>query len=224
MTRKPGLTLLCLLVPLVASADLLDVYGDLTGKTLLMPSALARLPEPMIADLPADRTNAIPRIERALAEQGLEVVQDGPHFVRVFRKEARESLTNAPLRGAELARAKGAETMPPGMIDFTAADWRQVLDIYAQMRGRTILRPATLPGPVIHLKTKGALSREEVLYAIETVLALNGISVVDDGAKFVQVLPMPQRAQTRAPKPEPGARLFDPNKVPSIGTGVRDRH
>ena len=43
----------------MAGADTLDVYGKLTGKTVLMPSALPRLPDSIIADLPADKTNAI---------------------------------------------------------------------------------------------------------------------------------------------------------------------
>lgn len=110
MTTRPILTLLCFLAPLVAGADTLDVYGSLTGKTVLMASGLPRLPDSIIADLPADKTNAIAKIERALSEQGVEVVQDGPNFVRIFRREARESLTNAPLRGAALAPLNGQET------------------------------------------------------------------------------------------------------------------
>src|ERR1035438_7809387 len=94
---------LCSLAPILARTDTLDTYGQLTGKTVLKPSGLPALPDSIIADLPADKTNAIAKIEDALSEQGLEVVQDGPHFVRVLRKEARGSLTNAPLRGAELA-------------------------------------------------------------------------------------------------------------------------
>jgi hypothetical protein len=219
MTTTRALTFLCLLAPLVAGADPLDVYGSLTGKTVLMPSGLPRLPDAVIADPPSDKTNAIARIERALSEQGLEVVQDGPHFVRVFRKEARASLTNAPLRGAELAGAKGQESLPPGGINFTQADLNQVLSIYSMLSQRTILRPVTLPAPTVSLKTQCALTKEEALYAFETVLALNGICVVHDGTKFVQVVPMAERAQveTRAPKPEPGAKLFDPKKVPSVG-------
>jgi hypothetical protein len=187
-----------------------------------MPSGLPRLPDAITADLPADKTNAIARIERALSENGIEVVQDGPHFVRVFRKESRESLTNAPLRGAELAALRGQEALPPGMIDFMGADLNQVLSIYAAMSQRTILRPMTLPAPTVSLKSQCALSKEELLYAFATVLALNGICMVDDGAKFAQVVPMAERAQveTRAPKPEPGAKLLDPKKVPSIGVSV----
>ena len=113
MTIRPALTLLCLFAPLVAGADTLDEYGNLTGKTVLMPSGLPSLPDAIIADLPAEKTNAIARIESAVAERGLEVVQDGPHFVRVFRREARDSLTHAPLRGAELAASKGEERCRP---------------------------------------------------------------------------------------------------------------
>ena len=214
---------ICFLAPLVAGAGALDIYGSLTGKTVLMPSALLVLPNLALSDLPPDTTNAIASIERALAEKGIEVVQDGLHFVRVFRKETRDSLTNAPLRGAELAVSKspatnasypgaavqgtmGKEAMPQGMIDLSRADLNPVLSIYAAMRQRTILRPATLPAPAISLKAQRALSPEEEAYAVATVLALNGISVVDDGARFVQVVPIAQRAQVKTGAPEPKAR------------------
>jgi hypothetical protein len=51
------------------------------------------------------------------------------------------------------------------------------------------------------------------------VFELNGICLVDDGPKLVQVVPMAQRwaVQAHAPTPEPGAKLFDPKKVPSMG-------
>jgi hypothetical protein len=210
---------LCSLAPILARIDTLDTYGQLTGKTVLKPSGLPALPDSIIADLPADKTNAIAKIEDALSEQGLEVVQDGPHFVRVLRKEARGSLTNAPLRGAELAVTPGTEVLGPGMIDFRNADLNQVLSIYGFMSQRTVLRPYTFPVPSISLKTQCALSKQEALYAIETVLALNGICMVNDGEKFVQVVSVWQRDQVKkaAPKPEPGAKLFDPKKVPSVG-------
>jgi hypothetical protein len=219
MTAKPALTLACFLAPLLAGADTLDAYGNLTGKTVLMSSALPRLPDSIIADLPADKTNAIAKIEGALSEQGLEVAQDGPHFVRVLLKQARNPLIYAPLRGVELATSPGKEGVGPGMIDFNHADLNQVLSIYAEMSQRTVLRPITLPSPTISLKTQRALTKEEALYAFVTVLALNDICVVDDGPKFVQVVPMAQRAQVNktAPKPEAGAKLFDPKKVPSMG-------
>jgi hypothetical protein len=221
------------LAPLLARADPLDVYAQLTGKTVLMPSALPALPDAIIPEPLTDKTNAVATIERAFAEKGIEVVQDGPHFVRLFRGNSRAILTNAPLRGAALAAASNAVTapapdqgmLPEGMIDFTGADINQVLQIYALMSQRTILRPAVLPAPTIRLKTSCPLSKEEGLYAFSTVLALNRVCVVEDGPKFVQVVPMEERARVkaRAPKPEPGAKLLDPNKVPSTGITVSVR-
>ncbi len=210
--------LLCLLSPLVAGADTLEVYGHLTGKTVLRPSTLPVLPEVTIGDQPADKTNAIVRIEKALADLGLEVVQDGPHFVRIHPKGERDSLMNAPLRGAELAPLSATESIGPGWLDFRNADLNQVLLIYGSLSQRTVLRPITLPLPGITLRTECALTKAETIYAMETVLALNGICVVKDGAKLVQVVPMAMRpaVKTAAPQPEPGAKLFDPKKVPAM--------
>jgi hypothetical protein len=71
----------------------------------------------------------------------------------------------------------------------------------------------------VSLKIQGALTREEAIYAMAKVFELDGICLVDDGAKFVQAVPSALRAQvkTNAPKPEPGAKLFDPEKVPALG-------
>jgi hypothetical protein len=229
MNRTRILAFICLLAPLVAGAEALEVYGRLTGKTVLAPAALPALPDSIVPDSLADTNKAIAAIEAALAEKDLEVVYDGPHFVRVFPKGSRDSITNAPLRGAELAPAKsqegasqGQHPLPEGMIDFYGADLLQVLDIYGMLRNRTILRPAILPAPVIRLKTAGGLTCEEGLYAVETVLALNGISIVDDGPKFVQVVATPQRAQvtTRSPEPEAGARMIPDGAIDFRGAGL----
>jgi len=43
------------------------------------------------------------------------------------------------------------------MIDFRSADLNQVLDIYSEMVGRTILRPASLAAPpAFTLTTRGS--------------------------------------------------------------------
>jgi hypothetical protein len=43
-----------------------------------MPSAMPALPELAPSNLPPDKTEAIARSERALSEQGLEIVPEGP--------------------------------------------------------------------------------------------------------------------------------------------------
>jgi hypothetical protein len=108
--------------------------------------------------------------------------------------------------------------MPAGVMNFSNVDAPQVLAVYAYIGHRTVLRPITL-NALVHLKTTCAISREEALYAMATVLALNGVAVMEDGEKLIQAVPMVQRSMVNlhAPKSDPAAKLLDPNKVPSLG-------
>jgi general secretion pathway protein D len=80
------------------------------------------------------------------------------------------------------------EMIPPGLIDFQGVDVSQVLEVYAQLVGRTLLR-AGLPSAQIVLKTETPLTKAEAIEALQAVLALNGIAVINVGDKFVKVLP-----------------------------------
>jgi general secretion pathway protein D len=83
------------------------------------------------------------------------------------------------------------ETIPPGDIDFQGVDVNQVLDVYAKLVGRTVLH-AGLPTAQIVLKTETPLTKTEAIQALQAVLALNGISVINVGDKFVKVVPSEQ--------------------------------
>jgi general secretion pathway protein D len=107
--------------------------------------------------------------------------------------------TNAPPAAPGATNAPGEEPLPEGMIDFRGADLNQVLDIYSMLVNRTLLRPATLPAPTIVLKTQGHLTMKEGIQALEAVLALNGITMVPAGDKFVKVVAEPQAGSAAAP-------------------------
>ena len=77
------------------------------------------------------------------------------------------------------------ETLPPGEINFQGVDVNQVLDVYAKLVDRTILR-GTLPQAQIVLKTETPLTKFEAIEALQAVLALNGVSLVNIGEKFVK--------------------------------------
>jgi general secretion pathway protein D len=126
------------------------------------------------------------------------------------------SAQTAPAAAVPTATSAPAdETIPPGMIDFRQADLNQVLDIYSSLVNRTILRPATLPAPTIVLKTQTLLTKKEAIQALDAVLALNGITMVNIGDKFVKALPEAQSISA-------GAR-FDTNSasfLPELGQFV----
>jgi hypothetical protein len=193
--------------------QVLDIYSMMRGRTILRPTLL---PAPVIRLRTVGRLTmeeGVYALETVFALNGICVVDDGPHFVQVLPAQERPQVrTRSPKPGA------GAEMIPAGSIDFRGAGLDQALDIYAVLRQRTILRAAALPAPTVILRSASALTQEEAIYAMTTVFELNGIVVVDDGEKFVQVVPMAQRTEvkTNAPKPEPDAKLFDPKKVPSM--------
>ena len=81
--------------------------------------------------------------------------------------------------------------IPADNFNFEGVDVNQVLEVYAQLVGRTLLR-AGLPAAQIILRTETPLTKTEAIQALQAVLALNGISLVNIGDKFVKVLPLDQ--------------------------------
>src|SRR5208282_4019395 len=102
---------------------------------------------------------------------------------------AAASIPGAP--AAPAAARPPEEMIPAGNINFQGVDVNQVLDVYAKLVGRTILR-AGLPTAQIVLRTETPLTKTEAIQALQAVLALNGISLVNVGEKFVKVLPVDQ--------------------------------
>ena len=84
----------------------------------------------------------------------------------------------------------GQDEIAP-MINFQGVEMNQVLEIYSQYVGRTLLR-ANIPDSKIILKTTTPLTRGETIQALQAVLALNNVSVINVGEKFVKVVPSDQ--------------------------------
>ena len=91
----------------------------------------------------------------------------------------------------------GAE-IPAYSYNFQGVDVNQVLDLYADLVGRTVLR-AGLPQVSIILHTQSLLTRSEAIQALQAVLALNGISLINIGDKFVKALPSTDANTAAAP-------------------------
>lgn len=90
-----------------------------------------------------------------------------------------------------------ASNTPPEEEDENAANvdlklpgipLEQFLDEYTVHSGKTILRAANLPTPVMTLVTTKPLTRKEAIEAMESVLALNGIVMIPIGEKFVKAV------------------------------------
>ena len=106
--------------------------------------------------------------------------------------------TPPPSPGPKESTGPKEEMVPAGDINFQGVDLDQVLDVYARYVGRTLLR-AGLPQAKIILHTETSLTRSEVIQALQAVLALNGVALINVGDKFVKAVPAAQANQEAAP-------------------------
>ena len=115
---------------------------------------------------------------------------------------------------APAVQAQPEPTIPAGTINFQGVDLNAVLEIYAQYVGRTLIR-GTLPDAKIILKTQTPLTKSEVIQALQAVLALNNVSVVNIGDKFVKVVQSDQANSVGGELDRSGA-----TNLPNMGSYV----
>ena len=84
--------------------------------------------------------------------------------------------------------ASPEDLIPEGMINIQKMDIDQFLGVYAGLANRTVLRPNALAAPQVTIVTKGTLTRREALQAFDTVIGLNGITMINVGEKFVKAV------------------------------------
>lgn len=74
-----------------------------------------------------------------------------------------------------------------GVIDFQGTPVQTVLEYYARLTKRSIISAPNLAG-AIYFRSQTDLTREEMIQALDSVLAVNGIGVVPLGEKFLKVV------------------------------------
>jgi general secretion pathway protein D len=132
-----------------------------------------------------------------------------------FSGSAPSASSSAPYSsGAFASSASASAEIPAYTYNLQGVDVNQVLDLYADLVGRTLLR-AGLPQASIVLKTQTALTKSEAIEALQAVLALNNISVVNVGDKFVKVVQSDQANSTAAEIDHSGA-----TNLPDLGSYV----
>lgn len=83
----------------------------------------------------------------------------------------------------------GDKSTPPKAIRFEQADVAQVLSLYAEISGRSIIRAGNLPDAKITFSNQTPMTPVEVLQALDTVLAANGIAMVFLGTQYAKAVP-----------------------------------
>jgi type II secretory pathway component GspD/PulD (secretin) len=90
--------------------------------------------------------------------------------------------------GAAGQQNRDDEVLPAGLIKFQDADIAQVLEIYQELTGRTVLKPSSLPGTKVSIRTQTELTRAEAVQALDSILSMNGVTMTPQGTKFVKAV------------------------------------
>ena len=163
-------------------------------------------------------------IASALKEKDVLIKPQGDKFLVVAResdvgrvtpetKEASDALASAMAQATGL---KADELLPAGMVNFPETDLNQVLQIYQDLVNRTVIRPTTLPAQQIRFFNFTPLKRSELIYALTATLALNGVSVMPAGEKFVFVFSAFQKdTATEILARKPAAIAAGTNSIPA---------
>ena len=85
-------------------------------------------------------------------------------------------------------------------IQFPAVDINTFLDVYAKLVGRTVLRAPNIGNPTITLETQKPLTKSDLIQAMDTILAMNGITMVNnENENFVKAVPSAEVGISGAP-------------------------
>ena len=111
--------------------------------------------------------------------------------------------------------ARDEKPVAAKMIRFEQAELDQVLALYAEISGRSIIRAPNVPEVKITFSNQAPLTRVEVLQALDTVLAAQNITTVLLGTKYVKVVPSAQAATEAGPIVE-----LQPDQLPDSSSFV----
>ncbi len=204
-----------------SSSQALDILQMLSGRTVIREPAL---PETLInleTDANLTDEQAGQQLEQALAAAGIVTVAKGEKFVFAVRETELNRLTSIPDPPAVAtgANATGEDEIvfQPGMLKLNDADTVQILDIYQDLSGRTVLRPNDLTVAKLTVRSQTALSRRESQWLLAVLLQLGGIDIVPEGSKFAFAIPSSHPLRSQLPKFDEKAASIKAGKTGAPG-------
>ena len=189
-----------------SSSQAFNILQTLSGRTVIREPAL---PETLInleTDANLTDEQAGQHLEQALAAAGIAMVAKGEKFVFAVRDTQTDRLVSIPDPPAVATAAPANATnedqivFQPGGLRLNDADTDQVLAIYQDLTGRTILRPNNLSVAKLTVGSQTALSRREAQWLLATLFQLGGIDFVLEGSKFVFAIPASHPLRSHLPR------------------------
>jgi hypothetical protein len=192
-SHLPAGTLQSLALEAADIQTILRLFGEFSGRTVLQHPELPAVKFTLLGPV-TNRTEAAQILKAALEEKQIAIVSDGEKFALIA---PRSQVSTLNPRSAQLPapspNSAGAPLIPAGSLNFQGALPAQVLPIYAEFRGDKLDRSSPLPptlGSKIFLRMETALTKEECLYALETLINWSGLKLVPAGNGLVKAAPV----------------------------------
>lgn len=181
--------------------QVLELYGEIKGRTVLPHPALKSIPTTLNAEAQT-RIEAAAVLEKLFEQQGMAVILDGDKFVMIVPA----SLTNSALprsdkivsdsRSDSSTNAEASNLR--GTINFMGAEMRQVLALYAELSGRKFNTvDSQYSGLPIRFRSQTPLTKAEAVYALETLIEWSGFEIVPIDEKEFKVVPAARSVERR---------------------------
>ena len=108
--------------------------------------------------------------------------------------------------GGQVVAVPGKDADTVDSFKLSDGDIDAVLGALEQYTGKTIVRPGSLPTASYSLMINRPIPKAELITALETILALNGVSVSPMGDRFLKVTPL-STAKSESPEMIIGSSL-----------------
>lgn len=140
-------------------------------------------------------------LTNALDQHGIATILDGEKFAIMVPKTVRSLVkphaAEIKMPDVSSPEKRQKETIPGGTIDITRMDIKTVIfAIYSPLAGaKGVDWPGSQPLPplMVSLKTETSLTKPEIIYAFDTIFALNGLKVVPSTNGLIKVVASSER-------------------------------
>ncbi len=167
----------------------LPVYQELSDRTILRPSSLRASPIVFSTYTPLTLTEAIYAFSAVLAMDDVSVLPLDEKFLVVFPTAELDQVTALLSRKALAHEVSNIDPIAAGTLDFRRTKARLVMGVYKELSGQPIEMDDGLGETPIVMRSQNALTRAEALRAVEIILGLNGLTVVQqEGGKGFKVV------------------------------------
>ena len=132
----------------------------------------------------------------ALTNVGIVRITDREKFLRILPTSQAERIQSNSLVRMRTTRdfERADELFPPGVVDFAAAKGAQVAKVYAEIIGKKLDQSSPVPAIQDFVcRTTPALTRAEIIYALDVHFAWRGYKMVAVDDKTARLVPLDEK-------------------------------